>query len=228
MSKDLIEEGALEKSAVVANCCMNRERNLYGSNGYDKELRCDPLDILRNAADRYGQASWLDLCCGTGKALIEAASVLEAEGVTVEIVGVDLAGLFLPENPRRVRLVQASLTNWEPGRTFDLITCVHGLHYIGDKLGLMTRARSWLKQPGELVANLDANNLKLEDSDSSRSLVAALRKAGFEYSAKTHLLQCNWEEDHLLPFEYLGADDRAGPNYTGQPVVDSYYRRLLK
>jgi hypothetical protein len=26
-----------------------------------------------------------------------------------------------------------------------------------------------------------------------------------------------------LNFEYLGADDQAGPNYTGQPVVNSYY-----
>ena len=26
-----------------------------------------------------------------------------------------------------------------------------------------------------------------------------------------------------LPYRYLGADDRAGPNYTGQPAVVSYY-----
>ena len=26
-----------------------------------------------------------------------------------------------------------------------------------------------------------------------------------------------------LPYRYLGADDQAGPNYTGQPAVDSYY-----
>lgn len=26
-----------------------------------------------------------------------------------------------------------------------------------------------------------------------------------------------------LPYAYLGADDGTGPNYTGQPAVDSYY-----
>lgn len=26
-----------------------------------------------------------------------------------------------------------------------------------------------------------------------------------------------------LPYTYLGADDRAGPNYTNQPAVHSYY-----
>jgi hypothetical protein len=26
-----------------------------------------------------------------------------------------------------------------------------------------------------------------------------------------------------LPYRYLGADDQAGPNYTGQPAVDSHY-----
>ena len=29
-----------------------------------------------------------------------------------------------------------------------------------------------------------------------------------------------------LPYRYLGADDRAGPNYTGQPAVDSYYEMV--
>jgi hypothetical protein len=27
---------------------------------------------------------------------------------------------------------------------------------------------------------------------------------------------------------YVGADDQAGANYTGQPVVDSHYRRLTE
>ena len=39
---------------------------------------------------------------------------------------------------------QASLATWRPERAYDLITCVHGLHYIGDKLGLVARAASWL------------------------------------------------------------------------------------
>jgi len=30
----------------------------------------------------------------------------------------------------------------------------------------------------------------------------------------------------FTPYRYLGADDRAGPNYTGQPAVDAHYEPL--
>ncbi len=30
-----------------------------------------------------------------------------------------------------------------------------------------------------------------------------------------------------LPYRYLGADDRSGPNYTGQPAVTSYYEKTV-
>jgi hypothetical protein len=36
--------------------------------------------------------------------------------------------------------------------------------------------------------------------------------------------QLNSPRDLDLPYDYLGADDRAGANYTGQPTVHSYYR----
>jgi trans-aconitate methyltransferase len=44
---------------------------------------------------------------------------------------------------------------WEPGQACDLITCVHGLHYGGDKLAVLTRAASWLAPTGLLAADLD-------------------------------------------------------------------------
>ena len=62
-----------------------------------------------------------------------------------------------------LRLVEASLSTWRPDRPFDLITCVHGLHYVGDKLGLIARAASWLAEDGLFVASLDLANLKLAD-----------------------------------------------------------------
>ena len=49
---DLLGDDELERSAVVANCRMNRERGLVGSNGYAVELGFDPLDFLRGAARR--------------------------------------------------------------------------------------------------------------------------------------------------------------------------------
>ena len=67
----LLWDDALERSSVVANCQMNRQRTLTGSNGYAKELRLNPLDVLLG---RVGaKVRWLDLCCGEGKALVEAA-----------------------------------------------------------------------------------------------------------------------------------------------------------
>jgi hypothetical protein len=57
-------------------------------------------------------------------------------------------------------------------------------------------------------------------------VLAALRAAGFAYSPRRRLLTLHGRR--RLPagvpgFRYLGADPAAGPNWTGQPAVDSYY-----
>ena len=54
-------------------------------------------------------------------------------------------------------------------------------------------------------------------------LAARLRAAGFAYDYRRRRIQCTGRRDVRLPYEYLGADDRAGANYTGQPVVHGYY-----
>lgn len=225
MTTKLLTDSELERSAIVANCCMNRERGLRGSNGYDQELRIDPLQALRRIVQLHGCASWLDLCCGAGRALIEASNILEAENTAVQIIGVDLVGQFDSFQSAEPTLEQASLNSWQPARTFDLVTCVHGLHYIGDKLRLILRARSWLTPSGIFVANLDANNLKLHGRPDSRPIVAWLRRNGFRYSRRIHLLEAEGPREPKNPFEYLGADDAAGPNYTGQEAIDSYYQK---
>lgn len=217
-----LSDQKLEESAVVANCRMNRERNLRGGNGYDRELRFDPLEFLESAAKETGEAKWLDLCCGTGKALIEAAADLNHWSSCISIVGVDLVGMFDLNEATILRLVEAPLSTWKPNETFDLITCVHGLHYVGDKLGLIQRALRWLNPNGRFVANLDHDNLKLESNDDSR-LINHLRREGLAYSSRKKLLQSNDIRRIQLPFQYLGADDQAGPNYTGQPAVNSHY-----
>ena len=223
---NLLGDDELERSAVVANCRMNRERGLFGSNGYDRELGFNPLDVLRKPSGEGRPAAWLDLCCGSGKALIEAARVVHDEGLDVEIVGVDLAGMFRRIDPDldRLRLVEASLGDWRPERSFDLISCVHGLHYVGDKLGLIARAASWLTGDGLFTASLDLHNLKISDEKSAgRRLGGDLRRAGLQYDRKRRLVSCRGRRTVDLPYRYLGADDQAGPNYTGQPAVDSHY-----
>ncbi|MGP3960151.1 class I SAM-dependent methyltransferase [Nonomuraea sp. 3N208] len=182
----LTTDDELENSPVVANSLMNRERRLRS---YDRELGIDIVNVL--GAARTRPARWLDLCCGTANALSEAAALL---GDDVEIVGVDLVGFFAcPPNPPRLHLVTASVTAWRPGTRFDLITCVHGLHYVGDKLGLLARIGDWLTDDGLFVAN------------------GRIRRTG--------------RASITLPYRYLGADDQAGPNYTGQPAVHSHYAR---
>ena len=113
---------------MVANCAMNRERSLSGSNGYGRELGVDVIaELIRRSA--RARVRWLDLCCGSGHALAEAARLLAGQDVVgrVEIVGLDLVDHFAAGPfPPALRLVTGSVTEWAPDEPFDLITCVHG------------------------------------------------------------------------------------------------------
>jgi SAM-dependent methyltransferase len=229
-TKRLLGDAELERSSVVANCRMNRERNLLGTNGYDRELRFNPLEFLKRRIATGHHVAWLDLCCGNGRALIQAAHQVRAEGLvsSIEIVGVDLVGMFDPTDSSLscLRLEEASLSTWRPDRSFDLITCVHGLHYVGDKIGLIAGAASWLVEDGLFVANLDLNNICLSDGKTKRTLAAQLRGSGLEYDRRKRLIVCRGSKRQTLPFRYLGSNDRVGPNYTGQPAVTSHYEYL--
>lgn len=220
----MLSDEELSQSPVVANCRMNRERSLYGSNGYARDLKYDPLVVLREAVRRHGEAAWLDLCCGTATAIVEATDVAERERLPIEITGVDLAGLFVSHSSAQLKLHQADLGRWRPNRQFDLITCVHGLHYIGDKLGLIERAASWLLPDGRFTAHLDMANVRLQDGRSGRVVAQALRRLGFQYSFRNRILELRTVCPGTLGYRYLGADDAAGPNYTGQPAVHSWYQ----
>jgi SAM-dependent methyltransferase len=226
----LLDEDTLEASSVVANRSMNRERQLAGVNSYARELGFDPLDWVKaRRADGAGVVRWLDLCCGTGRALLQAGDRLGRDGLSdrVSLVGVDLVDCF-DETPvsGSVRLVCASAVAWAPPHPFDLITCVHGLHYIGDKLALLARVAMWLAGGGLFVAHLDLANIRLADGrPAGGPLGVALRRAGFSYDSRRRRLRRIGPGEVDLPYEYLGADDRAGPNYTRQPAVNSHYTR---
>ncbi|WP_327183730.1 class I SAM-dependent methyltransferase [Streptomyces sp. NBC_01334] len=214
----LLSSPELERSSVVANNTMNRERGLTGVNSYARELG---VDLLAHLAHRPAP-SWLDLCSGEGRALREAASALPAEAV---LTAVDLVGPLVPRPaPPALEETVASVSSWTPARTYDLITCVHGLHYVGDQLGLLTRAASWLTEDGLLAAHFDPESVRHADgSTAARPAVSALRAAGYDYSPRHHRLTLRGPRAVRLPFRYLGADPAAGPNYTGQPAIASYY-----
>ncbi|GAA2702029.1 class I SAM-dependent methyltransferase [Actinoplanes palleronii] len=220
----LLDDRALHASSVVANCAMNRERQLAGVNSYARELGFDPVAWL--AALPGEGVGWLDLCCGSGRALLQAAERVRADA---ELVGVDLVDAFLPHKaaPRTGGpvLVAAPIESWTPERLFDLITCVHGLHYVGDKLGVLGRVVSWLTPGGRFVADLDLDSVRVgEGRVAGRRLASHLRAAGIDYDGRRKRISCAGARKLSLPYEYLGADDRAGPNYTGQPAVHSHYR----
>jgi trans-aconitate methyltransferase len=225
----VLDDHALELSSVVANNAMNRERQLAGVNSYTRELGFNPVDWLIARADRAGApVRWLDLCCGSGRSLIQAADRLTEAGLRgrATIEGVDLVDFFAPSphDPDVLRLTCASVTAWTPPHRYDLITCVHGLHYVGDKLGVLTRVAGWLTDDGRFAADLDLDNIQLDGG--RQRLVKTLRDAGFTVDVRRHRVGRTTGGTVRLPYTYVGADDHAGPNYTGQPAVDSHYVEL--
>ncbi len=220
----IVGDDHLEQLAVVANCKMNRERRLRGSGGYEAELRFDLVDYLVHVASDRGWVAWLDLCCGAGLALVDAAFELEERGLVGSFHGLDLVDRF-PDSPPNVTFVPGTVSDWYPSQQFDLITCVHGLHYVGDKLGIVERAVAALAPSSRFLANIDAASVVV-DGATSRVVTAAWRGAGLEYDSRHKLLTASSAESVAFPFRYLGADPDAGANYTGQDAVDSYYARI--
>ena len=110
-------------------------------------------------------------------------------------------------------------------RKFDLITCVHGLHYLGDKLDILKRTTSWLTNDGLIIAHLDLNNLWIIERDKVKPMPRKLLSgAGLKYNNRTKLLSFENQQELIFELEYLGADDCAGANYTGQAAVNSFYK----
>ena len=229
---NLLSDDELEASAIVANCRMNRQRQLLGGNGYDKELGVNPIEFLQElATESIAPIRWLDLCCGTGRALIEMAEHCQGSEFEdrIEIVGIDLVDYFfpVPTSIKSLELKTASLSRWAPASSakFDLITCVHGLHYIGDKLGLLERICGWLKPAGTFIGQLDLDNVRDQSGQKvAKILLQTFRKNEFDFCPRRRRLRSDGAKETSFEAEYLGGDDTAGPNFTGQPAVNSYYR----
>ena len=223
----LLDNDALERSTIVANCLMNRERKLLGENSYFKELGCDILAFLQATLRKRDSVIWLDLCCGTGRALIDAAQYFSVQKASdrITLMGIDLADRFYPYPSAFtfLHLTNCSLFDYQCDREYDLITCVHGLHYLGDKLNEIARSVAALTPDGLFLAHLDPNNLKFAGEMTGRKAIGKLQQQGLNYNSKKHLLSCQGKREIKLNYRYLGARDTAGANYTGQPAIDSYY-----
>lgn len=65
---------------------------------------------------------------------------------------------------------------------------VRSRHYVGDELGLLTRAASWLAPTGRFVASFDVASVRRADGTPvGRTLTKALREAGFSYDSHKRL-----------------------------------------
>jgi SAM-dependent methyltransferase len=226
--KNLLDKKSLDKSSIVANSSMNRERVCFGGNSYEKELYFKIVEFLIDRTKTQKQVTWLDICCGQGKALIEASTFLAEQTLAsnIKIIGIDLVGMFQEFSPELdfLKLIETSFEDFKPNCKFDLLTCVHGLHYIGDKLKFIQNCASWLKPDGIFLTNLDLANFKVQNGKPANKIIAkTFRNIGLEYNSKKHLLICKGKKEFEFSFEYLGANDKAGANYTKQAVVDSFY-----
>ena len=222
-----LSEDELHWSDVVANNAMNRERNAFGINSYEKEIGINPLEFIK---ERKAQESicWFDLCCGQGNAIIQVAEALkEDEQLTskLSLVGIDLVDYFSSfDESLNIQLKEQNLKEWTPKQEADLVTIVHGLHYVGDKIDLIIKAIEGLKPNGILVGNLDLDNIIIEHVKESRKIVLKhFDELGVFYDKRRRILFKKGRASQKKIFKFIGADDKAGPNYTGQNVVNSYY-----
>jgi SAM-dependent methyltransferase len=208
---------------------MNRNRGLSGVNSYAVELGFDILLWLMDRARLHGNAFWCDACCGEGEALSDARSVLDKSeiGKNIAFVGVDLIGGVI--DFRSPNIVIGDVATYDPGRPVDLITCVHGLHYIGDKVGLLEHFYSILAPGGMIACNIDFANV-LVGGTPVKSWNALARSTGMKRMNATfrkHVLILH--KSGVLPIrfglKYCGAEISAEPNYTGITVINSWYEK---
>jgi len=227
----MLRADELLSSPVVANATMNRGRGLCGVNFYERNLRFSITDFLAERVQERGHAVWYDACCGQGCALVEAGKqfAVAGWGRQVRIVGVDLVGMFTPEQAPRVTLIDADVAAFKPEQPADLITCVHGLHYLGDKLGFLQNASAMLAPDGLFLGHMDTNNVRVAEGGASiwRQAARHATEGGVALELKGHVLRLS-RKDAPLDFgvTYEGATVSEQLNYTGITVIDSWYTML--
>ena len=227
-------------SDIVVNAAMNRGRGFTGVNSYTRDLR--QFDVAAFLQERvrlplFQTVRWLDACCGEGRALTEAAQLWSgtAWGKKIEIIGLGLWDDLPPAhnfpNGPVLRFVAADAAAWVPDAPLDLITCVHGLHYLPDKLGFLERAYSWLSPSGGLLlAHLDGENVRQYESERALwpTLSRRVQKQGITITFTNHLLRIERtpKSPDALAFgvAFAGRTVSPRPNFSGMTVVDSWYR----
>ncbi len=223
----LLPEDKLVWSPIVVNSRMNRERNSSGINSYEQEFKFKPEEFLSSKIKEFGHTAWLDLCCGHGNALIQTANYFNKLGQQdlIKLKGIDLVDTFqiIAPDIKCVKFVSESLIDWKPDQLYDLITCVHGLHYLGDKLKVIENGIRALNPFGLFIANIDLSNIVIQGKSTKSYLKDLFEQHCLAYNSRRKVLERVGNADVKFNLNYLGADDNYGPNYTGQDSVTSYY-----
>ena len=223
----LLAENELIWSPVVANNRMNRERKASGVNSYEQEIGFRPEEWLHKRLQTQEKVRWLDVCCGQGNALLQVAHYFEAQNLQaqIQLTGVDLVNFFkpIPSNITCLRFETSPVIHWSPPQAYDLITCIHGLHYVGDKLQAIAQLTNSLSANGLFIANFDLASVFVNDSPNTPTVRAWFTQHQIDYQSHKRLIQT--QNHQVAPFagKYLGANDQAGKNYTGQEAVNAYY-----
>lgn len=231
MSMKLLSEDELENSSIVVNSLMNRERRIIGRNSYSKELGLNILEYIDDKVKEQEVLNWLDIGCGSGRALIEAAKYFHDSDRQnkIDILGIDLVNMFNPKpaDLTNLSLMALNIIEYKPNKKFDLITCIHGLHYIGDKLKLIENIVNWIAEQGLFIANIDLDNFRDSDNNSIKRLISKkLKLSGIIYNSRKHIISVEGSKTINFKYQFIGADENAGPNYTKQAVVNSVYLLL--
>jgi SAM-dependent methyltransferase len=223
----LLSEDQLIWSSIVANSSMNRKRQASGINSYEQDLKFEPEIFLEEKIKLSGIASWLDLCCGEGYALIQTAHYFYAKGMqqNLTLTGIDLVDPFQPidEKITCLQFHTGSVVDWKPNERYDLITCCHGIHYTGDKLKVIQTGISAINGNGMLVLNLDLANIIAAGTNEKDFLINSFKKLKIDYNTRTKILKRTGTAQIDFGLAYTGADDTTGPNYSGQNAVTSHY-----
>ena len=101
---------------------------------------------------------------------------------------------------------------------FDLVTCVHGTHYMGDQLAVLTRAADWLTGDGLPVADLDLSSIRLADggpAGPTSPLRCASPGSPRRRDSGTSAVPVATVSVSRTPIS--APTTAAGPNYTSQP-----------
>lgn len=226
---NILNRKQLESSSVVANSLMNRERVAFGINSYTKELKFNPFEFLKNRFENKQSAYWLEICCGKGNAIIQIAhefNKFKDQINNVLLVGVDLISFFspIPDNIRFVKFIESSIFDYRTELKFDLITCVHGMHYLGDKLKIIEIVSNLLKSDGYFTCNLNTKDIIDQNGRCLfKKINLFFKDIGLNYNSRNKILINSGVLKIQSPFKYIGANDKIGTNYTGENSVQSIY-----